>query len=146
MTGNPRFAWDCRRRFLEAYAETVLALDPAPFREKRDELIAEASAASDLDLDSEALERLSFLYEDLISGAGEDLSEDPMEQLKSAARAVYRSFESDRAVDLSPSSGLRGSEGQRRHGAGHGVRQSRHQFGLWRCLLARSLDRGRRLR
>ncbi len=98
MTGNPHFAWDCRRRFLEAYAETVLALDPAPFRQKRDGLIAEASAASDLDLDSEALERLSFLYEDLISGAGEDLSEDPMEQLKSAARAVYRSFESDRAV------------------------------------------------
>ena len=98
MTGNPHFAWDCRRRFLEAYAETVLALDPAPFRAKRDGLIAEASAASDLDLDSEALERLSFLYEDLISGAGEDLSEDPMEQLASAARAVYRSFESDRAV------------------------------------------------
>ena len=34
MTGNPHFAWDCRRRFLEAYAETVLALDPAPFRAK----------------------------------------------------------------------------------------------------------------
>src|SRR4029079_2521117 len=68
-----------------------------PFREKHDELIDEASAASDLDLDSEALERLSFLYEDLITGAGEDLSEDPMEQLASAARAVYRSFESDRA-------------------------------------------------
>jgi pyruvate,orthophosphate dikinase len=97
MTGNPRFAWDCRRRFLEAYAKTVLGLDPAPFREKRDELIAEASAASDLGLDSEELERLSFIYEDLITGAGEDLSEDPMEQLTSAARAVYRSFESDRA-------------------------------------------------
>jgi pyruvate,orthophosphate dikinase len=97
MTGNPRFAFDCRRRFLEAYAKTVLAIDPAPFREKHDELIDEASAASDLDLDSEALERLSFLYEDLITGAGEDLSDDPMEQLTSAARAVYRSFESDRA-------------------------------------------------
>ena len=33
MTGNPRFAFDCRRRFLEAYATTVLALDPAPFSE-----------------------------------------------------------------------------------------------------------------
>jgi pyruvate,orthophosphate dikinase len=97
MTGNPRFAWDCRRRFLEAYAETVLALDPAPFREKRDELIDEASAASDLALDSEELERLSFGYEDLITRAGEDLSEDALEQLANAARAVYRSFASDRA-------------------------------------------------
>ena len=31
MTGDPRFAWDCRRRFLESYAEVVLGLDPAPF-------------------------------------------------------------------------------------------------------------------
>ena len=30
-TGRPRLAWDCRRRFLESYAETVLGLDPAPF-------------------------------------------------------------------------------------------------------------------
>jgi pyruvate,orthophosphate dikinase len=30
MTGNPRFAWDCRRRLLEGYAEIVLGLDPAP--------------------------------------------------------------------------------------------------------------------
>ncbi len=88
MTGNPRFAWDCR---------TVLGLDPAPFREKRDDLIKGASAVSDLGLDSEELERLSFIYEDLITAAGEDLSEDPMEQLTEAARAVYGSFESDRA-------------------------------------------------
>ena len=96
MTGNPHFAFDCRRCFLEAYAETVLALDPAPFRAKRDELIAETSVASDRDLDSEALERLAYLYEDLISGAGEDLFDDPLEQLKSSARAVYRSFQSER--------------------------------------------------
>ena len=98
MTGNPRFAFDCRRRFLEAYAKTVLGLDPEPFREKRDALIAEASAANDLDLDSEALERLSFLYEDLITGAGEDVEDDAMVQLTEAARAVYRSWMGDRAA------------------------------------------------
>jgi len=97
MTGNPRFAWDCRRRFLEAYAETVLGLDIASFRAKRDRLAAEGSAANDLDFDSEALERLSFLYEDLISAAGETLPDDAMEQLAHAARAVYRSFSSERA-------------------------------------------------
>jgi pyruvate, orthophosphate dikinase len=96
MTGNPRFAFDCRRRFLEAYAETVLGLDFAPFRAKRDVLIAEASAASEFDLDSEALERLSYLYEDLIAASGEDLPDGAMEQLTSAARAVYRSFQSER--------------------------------------------------
>ena len=98
MTGNPRFAFDCRRRFLEAYAKTVLGLDPEPFRAKRDALIAEASAANDLDLDSEALERLSFFYEDLITGAGEDVEDDAMVQLTEAARAVYRSWMGDRAA------------------------------------------------
>ena len=34
MTGHPRFAWDCRRRFLESYASVVLGLDPAPFAER----------------------------------------------------------------------------------------------------------------
>jgi pyruvate, orthophosphate dikinase len=96
MTGNPRFAFDCRRRFLEAFAETVLGLDFAPFRAKREALIAEASAAGELDLDSEALERLSYLYEDLIAASGEELPDAAMEQLTSAARAVYRSFQSER--------------------------------------------------
>jgi pyruvate, orthophosphate dikinase len=96
MTGNPRFAFDCRRRFLEAYAETVIGLDFAPFRAKRDALIAEASEASELDLDSEALERLSYCYEGLIAASGEELPDGAMEQLTSAARAVYRSFQSER--------------------------------------------------
>ena len=98
MTGNPRFAFDCRRRFLEAYAKTVLGLDPEPFRASCDALIAEASAANDVELDSEALERLSFRYEDLIAGAGEDVEDDAMAQLAGAARAVYRSWTSDRAA------------------------------------------------
>jgi pyruvate, orthophosphate dikinase len=97
VTGNPRFAWDCRRRFLEAYAETVLGLDPTPLRAKREVLIAEANAVNELDLDSESLERLSFAYEDLITSLGEDIADDPMDQLTEAARAVYRSWMSDRA-------------------------------------------------
>jgi pyruvate,orthophosphate dikinase len=96
-TGNPRFAFDCRRRFLEGYAETVLGLDPASLREKREELLAEAGAPNEFTLDSEDLERLSLLYEDLITDAGEELGNDPMEQLAEAVRAVYRSWDSDRA-------------------------------------------------
>ena len=98
MTGNPRFAFDCRRRFLEAYAKTVLALDPAPFREKHDELIAMRPRPRATSISTARRWSASpFCYEDLITGAGEDLSDDPMEQLTSAARAVYRSLMSDRA-------------------------------------------------
>jgi pyruvate,orthophosphate dikinase len=60
MTGNPRFAWDCRRRFVECWAETVLGLDPASFAAKRDALTAEEGGETDRDLDSEALERLAL--------------------------------------------------------------------------------------
>ena len=97
-TGNPRFAFDCRRRFLEGYAKTVLGLDPAPFKAKRDEFVAAEGAANDLELDSEALERLSFSYEALITSEGEEIEDEPMRQLSEAARAVYRSWLGDRAL------------------------------------------------
>jgi pyruvate,orthophosphate dikinase len=98
MTGNPRFAWDCRRRFLEGYAKTVLGLDQSPFSAKRDELTAEEGVANDLELDSEALERLAFIYEALIVSESDEIEDDPMQQLIEAARAVYRSWNGDRAL------------------------------------------------
>jgi pyruvate,orthophosphate dikinase len=97
MTGNPHFAWDCRRRLLEGYAETVLGLDPALLRGRREALIAAEGAESDRDLDSEALERLALAYEAVIADADREIPEDAMEQLIAAARAVFRSWMSERA-------------------------------------------------
>jgi pyruvate,orthophosphate dikinase len=97
MTGNPRFAWDCRRRFLEAYAETVLGLAAAPFAERLADIVAGEGADSDRDLDSEALERIAALDLALIAEHDDPPSEDPMEQLARAARAVYGSWMSERA-------------------------------------------------
>jgi len=51
MTGSPRFAWDCRRRFLESYLDTVLGLDASPFAARLDALVAKESVVSDRDLD-----------------------------------------------------------------------------------------------
>jgi pyruvate,orthophosphate dikinase len=96
MTGNPRFAWDCRRRFLEGYAETVLGLDAAPFAARLAEIVAGEGVESDRELDSEALERVAALDRGLIE-EHDDLSDDPMEQLARAARAVYGSWMSERA-------------------------------------------------
>jgi pyruvate,orthophosphate dikinase len=97
MTGNVRFAWDCRRRFLEGYAETVLGLDPAPFAVAVADFLASEGAQSEHDLDCEALERIAVADEVLIGQMGEDLPDDPMEQLEAAARAVLRSWMSERA-------------------------------------------------
>lgn len=97
MTGHPRFAGDCRRRFLESYGSVVLGVDPAAFTVKREELLVGEGAGSERLLDCEALERLTAAYEQVIEHAGHVLSEDPMEQLTAAAQAVFRSWLSDRA-------------------------------------------------
>jgi pyruvate,orthophosphate dikinase len=96
-TGRPRLAWDCRRRFLESFSETVLDLDPAPFAARRAELVASEKAASDRELDSEALERLAVDEEALVEHHGEGWLEDAAAQLERAAKAVYESWMSERA-------------------------------------------------
>ena len=97
MTGHPRFASDCRRRFLESYGGVVLGIDPAAFAAKRNALVAAEGVGSERALDCEALERLAAAYEQVIEDDDHVLSEDPMEQLKAAAQAVFRSWMSDRA-------------------------------------------------
>lgn len=94
-TGNPRFAWDCRRRFLEGYASVALGLDPAPFAAELAHIAAIEGAASDRELDGEALERLATAYQVLVDD--DCPSENPMAQLLGATRAVYRSWMSERA-------------------------------------------------
>jgi pyruvate,orthophosphate dikinase len=106
MTGNPRFAWDCRRRFLECWAETVHGLDPASLASKRDALIAGEGALTDRDLDSEALERLAAAYEALVAAADQEIADDPMRQLVVASRAVFDSWMSERACTYRRLQGL----------------------------------------
>ena len=97
MTGHPRFANDCRRRFLDSYGGVVLGIDPVTFTRKRDALIAAEGVADERTLDSEALERLAASYEQVIEDEQHVLSDDPMEQLRAAAQSVFRSWMSERA-------------------------------------------------
>jgi pyruvate,orthophosphate dikinase len=97
FTGRPRLAWDCRRRLLESYAETVLDLDPQLFAARLAELTASEGVASDRELDSEALERLAADEQTLVEGRDDDWLENAALQLESAARAVYHSWMSERA-------------------------------------------------
>jgi pyruvate,orthophosphate dikinase len=96
MTGRPRLAWDCRRRFLESFAETVLARDPAPLAARLAELVASEGATNDRELDSEALERLAHDEQAMLEG-GDRWLEDADAQLEAAAAAVFRSWMSERA-------------------------------------------------
>lgn len=96
-TGRPRLAWDCRRRFLESFGETVLELDPAGIAAQISELVAAECAGSDRELDSEALERLAGREQALIEDRADGSLEDAFAQLQAAAQAVYRSWSSERA-------------------------------------------------
>jgi pyruvate,orthophosphate dikinase len=98
FTGHPRFAFDCRRRFLESFATVVLGIQPAVFKTRLDELVQNEGAAGERELDGEALERLAASYEMVIEDEGHVLAETAMEQLRAAAEAVYRSWGSDRAL------------------------------------------------
>jgi pyruvate,orthophosphate dikinase len=95
MTGDPRFAWDCRQRFIESYATVVAGQDRAPFAAAMTAMLDSEKVQDERDLDGEALERLAASYQSLAGDAG--WLEDPARQLAGAARAVYGSWMSERA-------------------------------------------------
>jgi pyruvate, orthophosphate dikinase len=97
MSGHPRFAWDCRRRFLESYANVVLGLDKALFANRLAALVAAEAAVGERALDGEALERLAGSDQQAIDDEDAFVPEDAAEQLAAAAQAVYRSWMSARA-------------------------------------------------
>jgi pyruvate, orthophosphate dikinase len=93
LTGNPRLAWDSFRRFLQMYAEVVLEAPKTGFETALAEMLHTEEAANEAELDSEALERLALRFQTM----AEAVPEEPMQQLREAARAVYRSWEGERA-------------------------------------------------
>lgn len=93
--GNPRLAWDSRRRFLQSFGETVAGIPAKSFDDLLGELCARERAASEQQLDSAALEQLARSYHAVVADA---VPEDPVEQLVVAAQAVFRSWTSERAV------------------------------------------------
>ena len=98
MSGNPRLAWDSYRRFIQGYAEVVHGISGAVFEQSLADMMRREGVASEADLDPEALERLSHDFGEIsVRLAGHAVPDDPNEQLNTAARAVYRSWESPRA-------------------------------------------------
>ncbi|MDI4665654.1 pyruvate, phosphate dikinase [Xanthobacter autotrophicus] len=98
--GNPRLAWDCRRRFIEAWCEVVEGLPRAPFEAALKDLTAAEAVAEDRALDPEALERLAATYLDLARDRfGVVVPAEPERQLAAAVEAVFRSWDAPKAVE-----------------------------------------------
>ncbi len=112
MTGNPRLAWDSYRRFIQNYAEIVGSAPSSIFEARLADLIRAEQIESESDLDSEALERLTHAFRALAAEeVGRAIPDDPAEQIKQAARAVFRSWENPRAKEYRRLNKLTGLDG-----------------------------------
>ena len=98
LTGDPRFAWDCFRRFIQQFAQVVHGCAARPFDEVIDAELRTSSAESVRDLDFAALERVvhEFLHRYRML-TGEPFPHDPYRQLDAAIEAVMRSWMSEKA-------------------------------------------------
>jgi pyruvate,orthophosphate dikinase len=100
ITGDPRMAWDSYRRFIQGYAEVVHGASAASFDAKLAEMLRTEQAAGETELDPEALERLARgMLATAEVECGQPIPSEPMDQLLAAARAVYRSWQGERAVE-----------------------------------------------
>lgn len=111
-SGNPRLAFDSWRRLIQSYAEVVGGASAARFDQCLADMVAREQVEGEAELDSEALERLAGDYRGLAVHLGSALPDDPHEQLDEAARAVFRSWQSPRAVEyrrLNRLDGLKGT-------------------------------------
>ncbi len=97
MTQNPRFAWDAYRRLLQMFGKTVLGLPEEDFHRALKEEMEEQGAEDETQLSAQALERLVRRFKGVYMFHGRDFPQDPLQQLRMAMEAVFRSWNSPRA-------------------------------------------------
>ena len=97
-SGNPRWAWDCFRRFIQMYSDVVMEVGKKYFEQLIDEMKEAKGVTSDLDLDAADLEKLAGQFKaEYKNKIGSDFPTDPKEQLMGAVQAVFRSWDNPRA-------------------------------------------------
>ncbi|MDD3198297.1 MAG: pyruvate, phosphate dikinase [Eubacteriales bacterium] len=99
LTGNPRFAYDSYRRFIAMFGDVVMEVEKSLFEEELDAVKEERGAKLDTDLDADAMKEVVKRYKALYARVkGEDFPQDPREQLMEAVKAVFRSWNNERAI------------------------------------------------
>jgi pyruvate,orthophosphate dikinase len=98
-TGNPRFAWDAYRRFIQMYGDVVLGVPHDLFEEAITEQKKMRGLVLDTELSAEELENLVASYKEIVRRErGFNFPQDPMEQLWGSVRAVFGSWMNERAI------------------------------------------------
>ena len=97
-SNNPRWAWDCYRRFIQMYSDVVMEVGKKYFEQLIDEMKAKKGVTQDVELDADDLKELARQFkEEYKSKIGSDFPTDPKEQLMGAIKAVFRSWDNPRA-------------------------------------------------
>jgi len=97
-TGNPRFAYDSYRRFIQMFSDVVMELSKKKFEEIIDDLKAKKGVKLDVELDADDMKQLVVLFKDFYQKQkGETFPQDPKIQLMEAVKAVFRSWDNPRA-------------------------------------------------
>jgi len=97
-SNNPRWAWDCYRRFIQMYSDVVMEVGKKYFEELIDEMKAKKGVTQDTELTAEDLKELASQFKaEYKSKIGQDFPTDPKEQLMGAVQAVFRSWDNPRA-------------------------------------------------
>jgi pyruvate,orthophosphate dikinase len=99
QAGNERFAWDSYRRLIQMFGKTVLDIDGEHFEHAIDSAKKAKGVATDTELDAEDLLALTKTYKEIVrEQAGRDFPQDPREQMDLAVKAVFDSWNADRAI------------------------------------------------
>ena len=97
-SGNPRWAWDCYRRFIQMYSDVVMEVGKKYFEELIDKMKEKKGVTQDVDLDADDLKELATQFKaEYKEKIGDDFPTDPKEQLMGAVKAVFRSWDNPRA-------------------------------------------------
>ena len=97
-SGNPRWAWDCYRRFIQMFSDVVMEVGKKYFEELIDKMKANKGVTQDVDLTADDLKELADQFKaEYKEKIGADFPTDPKEQLMEAIKAVFRSWDNPRA-------------------------------------------------
>ena len=97
-SNNPRWAWDCYRRFIQMYSDVVMEVGKKYFEELIDKMKADRGVSQDVELTADDLKELAAQFKaEYKAKIGEDFPTDPIDQLFGAVKAVFRSWDNPRA-------------------------------------------------
>ena len=112
LTGNPRFAWDSYRRFIQMFGDVAMGVPSEAFEDAIDEIKKEKNVTLDTDLDVVDLQKLVANYKNIYKKhTGNDFPQDPIEQMWGAINAVFGSWMNDRAIKYRSLNNIKGLAG-----------------------------------